>query len=230
MSEIEEGLIKAFQLIISGDPLVFGITLRSLFISGTATVLSALWGIPIALLLGLRNFRGKFLLKGFFNTLIGVPTVVLGLLLYLVLSRSGPLGFLRLLYTPTAIIIGEAVLITPIVVSFSISALESVDPQIVDLARTLGASEDQAFFAVFREAVTGIVLALVASFNRAFAELGVAQIIGGNISNFTSVLTTTIANETAKGNTALSIALGMILLAVLFSITIMVNAFQRRKK
>jgi len=230
LDEITEGLVEALHLIFSGDPVVFGITLRSLYISSTATVISALWGIPIAVFLGLKDFRGKFLVKGIFNTLIGIPTVALGLILYLFFSRSGPIGFLRLLYTPTAIIIGEAVLVTPIVVSFSANALEAVDPEIMDLAKTLGASEDQAFFAVFKEALNGIILATVASFNRAFAELGVAQMVGGNIFYVTNVLTTTIANETAKGNISLSIALAIILLTVVFGINLILNTFTRRRK
>jgi len=231
LNEIIEGLIEALRLIFSGDPIVFGITLRSLYISGTATIISLLWGIPIALLLGLRDFRGKFLVKGIFNALIGIPTVALGLILFLFFSRSGPLGFLRLLYTPTAIIIGEAILVTPIVVSFSANALEAVDPQIMDLAKTLGASEDQAFFAVFKEALGGILLAMVASFNRAFAELGVAQMVGGNLDGFTNVLTTTIATDIVRINgIPTSIALAIILLTVVFGINLIVNAFTRRRK
>jgi len=231
LNEIIEGLIEALRLIFSGDSIVFGITLRSLYISGIATIISLLWGIPIALLLGLRDFRGKFLVKGIFNALIGIPTVALGLILFLFFSRSGPLGFLRLLYSPTAIIIGEAILVTPIVVSFSANALEAVDPQIMDLAKTLGASEDQAFFAVFKEALGGILLAMVASFNRAFAELGVAQMVGGNLDGFTNVLTTTIATDIVRINgIPTSIALAIILLTVVFGINLMVNAFTRRRK
>jgi len=231
LNEIIEGLIEALRLIFSGDSIVFGITLRSLYISGIATIISLLWGIPIALLLGLRDFRGKFLVKGIFNALIGIPTVALGLILFLFFSRSGPLGFLRLLYTPTAIIIGEAILVTPIVVSFSANALEAVDPQIMDLAKTLGASEDQAFFAVFKEALGGILLAMVASFNRAFAELGVAQMVGGNLDGFTNVLTTTIATDIVRINgIPTSIALAIILLTVVFGINLIVNAFTRRRK
>ena len=227
---MSEGIIKAFQLIISGDPTVLDVTLRSLYVSGAAVLIAALWGIPIAVLLGLKDFRGKFFLKGLLNALIGIPTVSLGLILYLVFSRSGVLGFLHMLYSPTVIIIGEALLVTPIVVSFSANALEAVSSEIEDLAKTLGASEDQAFFAVFREALDGVLLATVSSFNRAVAELGVAQMVGGNISGFTSVLTTTIANETDKGNIPLSIALAIILFIVVFGITLTVNFLQRRRK
>jgi tungstate transport system permease protein len=230
LNDLLEGIEKAFQLIISGDPTVLDVTLRSLYISGAAVCIAALWGIPIAVVLGLKKFRGRFFLKGLFNALIGIPTVGLGLILYLVFSRSGVLGFLRMLYSPTAIIIGEALLVTPIVVSFSVNALETVSPEVEDLAKTLGATEDQAFFAVFKEALNGVLLATVSSFNRAVAELGVAQMVGGNISGFTSVLTTTIANETAKGNISVSIALAIILFILVFGITLAVNFFQRRRK
>jgi len=151
--EILDGLVKAFQLIISGDPTLYEITLRSLFVSGTTTLISTLWGIPIAVFLGLRNFRGKFLVKGFFNALIGIPTVALGLILYLIFSRVGPLGFLHILYTPTAIIIGQAILVTPIIVSLATTAIEAIDPEIMNLAKTLGASETQAALAVLKEAL-----------------------------------------------------------------------------
>lgn len=228
--EIIDGLVKAFQLIFSGNSTVLEITLRSLFVSGTATVIAALWGIQIAMVLGLKSFRLKFLIKGLFNALLGIPTVALGLILYLIFSETGPLGFLDILYFPTAIIVGQAILITPIVVSFATNAIEAVNPEIMDLAKTLGASESQASFAVLKEALNGILLAITASFNRAISELGVALMVGGNIAGWTSVLTTTISNETAMGNIALSIALAIILLALVFGINLTINIFQRRRK
>jgi len=231
--EILDGIVRAFQLIVSGDQRIFEITLRSLFVSSAATLFAVLWGIPIALFLGTKNFRGRFFVKSFFNTMIGVPTVGLGLILFLIFSKAGPLGMLRLLYTPTAIIIGEAILILPIIVTFATTAIESVDPEIMSLAKTLGASEDQASFAVLKEALNGIVIAGIASFNRAVAELGIALMVGGNIAGWTEVLTTTISNETAKGNIELSIALGMILLALVFGITLVtlaVSTLRRRRK
>ncbi|MCJ7560292.1 ABC transporter permease, partial [Candidatus Bathyarchaeota archaeon] len=148
MVDILGGIAKALQLISSGDPTLYGIVYRSLFFSGTAIILAALWGTPIAMLIGLRDFRGKTIIKGFFNSLIGIPTVVLGLVLYLIFSNGGPLGFLGLLYTPGAIILGEAVLVTPILVSIATTAIEAVDPEIMNLAKTLGASESQASIAV----------------------------------------------------------------------------------
>jgi len=155
--------------------------------------------------------------------------VALGLILYLFFSNAGPVGFLRLLYSPTAMIIGQAILITPITVSFIISAIESVDPEIRDLAKTLGASETEASIAVLRESMSGVVLAITASFNRAIAELGVVLMVGGNIAGFTSVLTTTIALETSKGEIALAIALAIILLLIVSALTLTVNLIQRRK-
>jgi len=231
--EIVEGLAKALQLIFSGDPRVLEITTRSLFISSAATAIALLWGIPISLALGTRNFRGKLFIKSFFNAMIGIPTVGLGLILYLIFSRAGPLGILRLLYTPAAIIIGEVILILPLIVSLATTAVEAVDPEIISLARTLGASEDQAAYAVLKEAFNGIVVAGIASFNRAIAELGIALMVGGNIAKWTETLTTAISNETAKGNLELSIALGIILLLLVFGITLTtlaLNTFQRKRK
>ena len=231
MNEILDGIVKAFQLIFSGNPTVYDITLRSLLISGAATLIALSWGTPIAMFLGLKNFPGRFLIKGFFNTLIGIPTVALGLILFLFFEKeTGIVGFLHLLYTPTAIIIGEAILITPIIVSFATNAIEAVDPQIMSLAETLGASESQASLAVLKEASNGILLAGTACFNRAIAELGVALMVGGNIAGFTDVLTTAISRETQRGNMAIAIALSIILLILVFGITITVNILQRRRR
>ena len=230
MNEILDGLIKALQLIFSGDPRVIEITLRSLYVSGTATLVATLWGLPIAMTLSLKSFRGRFLVKNIFNTLLGIPTVGLGLILFLLLSKAGPLGFLGLLFTPSGIIIGEAVLVTPIVVSLATTAIEAIDPEIMKQAKTLGASDSQASTTVLREATSSIVLAGIASFNRAIAELGVAQMVGGNIFHTTQVLTTVIANETQIDNIRISIALTIILLAIVFGITLTVNVIQRRRK
>ncbi len=227
--EIIEGLVKAFELIISGNATVIEITTRSVLVSGSATLLSVLWAVPIATALGLYRFKGRFVLKGMFNALLGVPTVTLGLILYLFLSKSGPLGFMGILYDPAGIILGQAILVTPIVVSFIASAIESVDPEIKDLAKTLGASEFEASMAVLKESLSGVVLAITASFNRAIAELGVALMVGGNISGRTSVLTTTIALETNKGNIALGIALAIILLLIVSTLSLSINLIQRRK-
>lgn len=226
MDQILDGIIKAFQLIFSGDPTLYGIVYRSLFFSGVATILAVLWALPIAMLLGLKEFPGKSLVKGFFTAMIGMPTVVLGLVLFLIFSRAGPLGFLGLLYTPGAIMLGEAILITPLIVSIATNAIESVDPEMVNLAKTLGASESQASVTILREAVNGVLFSNVAGFNRAIAELGVALMVGGNIvgagAHSTDVLTTSISTLTARGDFATAIALGVILIIIVFGINLIV--------
>jgi len=228
VTEIIEGLIKAIELILSGNPTVIEITARSLLVSGSATLLSAIWGVPTAILLGLYRFPGKQILKGTFNTLLGIPTVALGLVLYLFFSKAGPLGFLRLLYDPVGIMIGQAILITPIIVSFTASAIESVDPEIRDLAKTLGATEFETSMTVLKESLSGVALAITAGFNRAVAELGVALMVGGNIAGHTRVLTTTIALEIVKGNITLGIAMAIILMLIVAGLSLAINLIQRR--
>jgi len=208
---------------------IFEIAVRAIAVSGAATLLAALWGLPAGVFLGLKSFRGRSIVKGFFNAMLGMPTVGLGLILYLAFSRAGPLGFLHLLYTPLAITLGQAVLITPITVSFVTSTIESVDPEIRDLAKTLGASETQASIAVLRESISGVFLAIIASFNRAIAELGVALMLGGNIRGITRVLTTSIALETTRGELVLGITLTIILLSIVFTLNTLVNLIQRRE-
>ena len=207
---------------------IFQITVRSLYISGTATLLSVLWSLPLGMLIGMKTFPGKQLIKGIFNALIGMPTVALGLILYLLFSRSGALGFLHLFPTPQAIVIGQAILITPIIVSLTASAVESVDPEIKDLAKTLGATEIEASLAVLRESRSGVILAVIASFNRALAELGIALAVGANIRGKTQVLTTVIAMEVNRGEITYSITLMVILLAIVFFINTLTNLLQRR--
>ena len=214
-------------MIVTGDPDLYGIVFRSLFFSGTAVILAILWGTPIALLIALKDFRGKTIIKTFINALIGLPTVVLGLVLFLVFSRGGPLGFLGMLYTPGAIIIGQAILVSPILVSIGVSSIESVDPEIMSLAKTLGASESQAQIAVLKEAFNGIVLSDIASFNRAIGELGVVLMVGGNIAGGglrTDVLTTAISRDTQINEIGLAVALGILLMGIVFTVNIIVVA------
>jgi len=229
MNEILDGIVKALQLIFSGDPTVYGIVFRSIFFSGTAMILATLWGLPIAMLLGLKDFRGKSIIKGFFNTMIGMPTVALGLILFLIFSRAGPVGFLGILYAPAAIILGQAVLVMPIIVSIATEAIEAVDPEIMNLAKTLGASESQASFAVLKEALNGVLLSNTASFNRAIAELGVVLLVGGNIAGTTDVLTTSISRYTNTHDLDLAIALAIILLVIVFGINLAVILIRKSK-
>ena len=225
---IIDGIIKAFQLIFSLDPEVYSITIRSLYVSGLAVIMATIWSLPIAAVLGLKNFRGRKLVRGSFNAFIGFPTVVLGLILFLNFSRKGPLGLFGLLFTPGLISFGQALLITPIIVSFITSAIESTDMDLRDLARTLGSSEIEASIAILKEASGGVILAILAGFNRAFAELGVAMMVGGNIYGSTRLLTTAIALETNRGYIPLSIALGVILVGIVYLFNITISYLRKR--
>jgi tungstate transport system permease protein len=207
---------------------ILDITLRAIIISGGATFLACFWGLPLGIGLGLKKFHGRSFVKVFFSAMMGMPTVSLGLFLYLIFSRSGPLGFLHLLYTPLAIMFGQAVLITPIIVSFVSNTVESVDPEIRDLAKTLGASETQVSIAILNESRRGIILSVISSFNRAISELGVALMIGGNLRGLTRVLTTTIALSTTKAEITMGISLTIILLITVFALNFLVNFIQKR--
>jgi tungstate transport system permease protein len=151
-----------------------------------------------------------------------LPTVALGLILFLIFSKDGPLGFLGLLYTPGAVILGEAILVTPLVITIATSAIEAVDPEMMNQAKTLGASYSQASIAVLKEAANGIIFSNVAGLNRAVAELGVALLVGGNIAGVTDVMTTDISMYTTRGDFALAIALSIILIAIVFGINLII--------
>lgn len=226
---IIDGITQAVHLIAIGDQQVFEITVRSLQTSGMATVIAALVGLPLGIFIGMRSFKGKEFIKTLFNALVGVPTVSLGLFLWAMFSRDGPLGVLDLLYTVPGIAVGEAILVIPIIVSFTASAIEAKDEKLRDLVRTLGASDFETAMAILREAWGGVSLALVSSFNRAFAELGIAMMLGANIRGITRVLTTAISLETAKGEIGLSFALSFILLSVVLSINFVVGYVGRSR-
>jgi tungstate transport system permease protein len=219
-------IVQAFQqainLITSGNPEVYATVYRTIYVSGIGTLLSCLWSIPIAVVLGLYNFRGKWFIKGIFNALIGIPTVALGLLIYLLLSRQGYFGSLHLLYTLNGIAIGQAILVTPIIVSFTANALGSADSQLRDLAKTLGASSFRTNLTLIRETIWSMVLSVTASFNRGFGELGIATIVGGNLLGETRVLTTAIAIEINFGafDVAMAYALILMLIVVVLALTI----------
>jgi len=215
-----EGLKQAIHLIVTGDPELIEITMRSIQVSFYAILMASVVGLPLGTVIGMREFRGKRLVKTIFATLIGTPTVSLGNILFLLLARNGPFGSFELVYTNQGTSIGEALLVIPIVVSFTTSAIESRDVRLRDLSLTLGASELETSIAILREASSAIVLAIVAAFNRAFAELGIAMMIGGNIRGLTRVLTTSISLQTAMGEVGLSLALSIVLMTVVFTLTI----------
>jgi len=227
---IIEAFQKAFELIFTGNSEIFATVYRSLYVSALGTLLACLWSIPIAIILGLYSFRGKWMIKGVFNALIGVPTVALGLLLYLLLSKSGEFGFLGLLYTVNGIAVGQALLLTPIIVSFTSSALGAADIQLRDLAKTLGASSLRTNLMIMRETVWSLALAITAAFNRGFGELGIAMIVGGNIFQETRVLTTSIAVETNLGAFDVAMAYGIILMTIVIAVTLVVNLVEKIRR
>ena len=223
MGDISQGVIQAVDLILTLDPELIEITFRSLYISLGATILAAVITIPLGSLIHFRTFPGKRALITVIQTLYSVPTVVVGLLIYLMISKSGPLGMLGLLFTPEGMILGQTVLILPIMMGFVITALSGVDTTIRDTLVSLGATEFQSIREILRETRYAILGAVILGFGRAISEVGVAMMIGGNIRGHTRVLTTSIALETGMGDFALSIALGIVLLLIALVIVIILN-------
>ncbi|HEC97315.1 MAG TPA: ABC transporter permease subunit [Nitrospirae bacterium] len=228
MNEILSSFIKAFQLIVSLDRNLLEIIFLSLYVSGVAIVIASISGIVCAYVLSFREFPVKGAFVNILNTFMGLPPVVVGLFLYLMLSRRGPLGFMGLLYTPSAMIIAQTVLAFPIIAAMSYSSITSVRPNIRLASLGLGATEVQASIAVVKDARYGIISSVMAGLGRVMAEVGAVLIVGGNIAGYTRVMTTTIALEYDKGNFALAIALGIILLLISLGINSAMYLFQRR--
>lgn len=229
MQYIFEGIAQAFQLLFSLDAHVFSAVWVSLRTSLIAVVFASLVGVPIGFLVATHTFRGKRPVTTLLNTLMALPTVVVGLTVYSFLSRQGPLGPLGLLYSPTAMIIGQFILATPIVAALTLSAVRSTDPRVQETALTLGASRLQTAVTITSEAKFAITAAIIAGFGRVIAEVGSAMMLGGNIKGYTRTMTTTIALETSKGEFGLGIALGIILLIVAFSINLLFQMLQKRE-
>lgn len=228
MSEFVHFFQNALALIAAMDRELVDIVSLSLTVSVSAIVISAVTGIACAYTLFSKKFRLRGLLLSFFNTFMGLPPVVAGLFLYLVLSRKGPLGFLDLLYTPSAMILAQTILAFPIITALSYAAISSVKPNIKLAALGLGATEGQASLAVLNDARYGIMSSVMAGFGRVMAEVGAVLIVGGNIAGYTRVMTTTIALEYDKGNFELAISLGIILLSISLVINSAMYFFQRK--
>ena len=228
MYSITEGLNKAFLLILNLDAELLGIIFLSLKVSGAALLIAVITGLPLGAVTGLTRFPLKGFIVSLTNTFMGLPPVVVGLFLYLLLSRSGPLGFMDLLYSPSAMVMAQSILAFPIAASLSHSAIVSVDPVIRQASVTLGATPFQVTLNIMREARYGIISAVIAAFGRVMAEVGAILIVGGNIAGYTRVMTTTIALETDKGNFELAVALGIILLTISLIINAALHMFQKK--
>jgi tungstate transport system permease protein len=227
---IIDGVAQAIHMIASLNPEVIGITGLSLQVSGTATLLAAAVGIPAGVLIALNDFPLKRVLRSLINTFMGIPPVVVGLFVFLMISRAGPLGTLGVLFTPTAMIAAQFILVTPIITGLSIAAAGAVDRSVIETAVSLGAKRYQTMLLVINEARQALLIAMIAGFGRAIAEVGAVMIVGGDIRWSTRVLTTAIMLETSRGDYSLAIALGLILLAMAFLINLVISYLQGEKR
>jgi len=230
MDLIVEGIKKAFWLLVTFDPEVIGITLLSLRISGTATLVSLLIGISTGTAIGLSKFPGKRFVVSLVNTGMGLPPVVVGLFVTIFLWRNGPLGFLGILYTPTAMIIAQAVIATPIVMGITLAAIQHLPKELHLQILALGATHLQMVWILIKEAKLPLLAAVMAGFGGVISEVGASIMVGGNIKGYSRVLTTATVMETSRGNFDMAIALGIILLVMTYIINLILTQIQQRER
>jgi len=230
MDLIYEGIKQAIILLITLDPEVMRITLLSLKVSGSATIISLFIGISIGTLVALAQFPGKRFVISLINTGMGLPPVVVGLFVTIFLWRSGPFGFLGLLYTPTAIIIAQSVIATPIVMGITLAAMQQLPKKMRLQVLALGATPLQTVWVLIREARLPLLAAVMAGFGGVISEIGASIMVGGNIKGYTRVLTTATVMETGKGNFEVAIALSIILLALAYCINYILTHIQQRER
>jgi tungstate transport system permease protein len=228
MDLILRGARHAFELLLRGDPQVMEIMWLSLRVSGIATLLSLVTGVPLGMLLALRRFPGRTLLLGVINTGMGLPPVVVGLIASIFLWRTGPLGFLDLLYTPSAIVIAQFALAAPVVAGLTAAAIQQLDPRLQIQLAGLGASRLQILRRLLHEARLPLLAAVIAGFGSVISEVGASMMVGGNVLHYTRVLTTATVLETEKGNFDVAIALSVVLLTLTFCVTMVVTTVQQR--
>lgn len=229
MELILQGIIKACELIFSFDPEVLGITLLSLKVSMTATLISLFIGVSIGTAVALNNFYGKRLVISLINTGMGLPPVVVGLFVTIMIWRSGPFGFLEILYTPYAMILAQAIIATPIVMGISLAAMQNLPPNLRLQILSLGASRLQMVWVLVKEARLPLLAAVMAGFGGVISEVGASIMVGGNIKGYSRVLTTATVMETGKGNFDIAIALGIILLIISFLVNLILTQIQQRQ-
>lgn len=228
MDVLGSAVVQALRLLVSGDAEVWQVTLLSLRVSLTATALSLLIGIPLGTWLALARFPGRRLVLAAVNTGMGMPPVVAGLVITIVLWRSGPLGQLRLLYTPAAIVIAQVALALPIVVGLTAAAIQQLEPRLRLQILALGATRVQYLWLLAREARLPLLAAVMAGFGAVISEVGAAMMVGGNIQGQTRVLTTAIVLEASKGNFDTALALGLVLLALVYAVNLALTWVQQR--
>jgi tungstate transport system permease protein len=228
MDLLLDSFLSAISLVVSMDAEMVAIIGVSLKVSCASTVLAALIGVPLGFVVAFGRFSGKHMTITLLNTMLALPTVVIGLFVYAFISRRGIFGPFDLLYTQHAIIIGQVILIIPIIAAFTIAAISRIDERYRQTAMTLGANRRQTAWVVFREARYGIVAAIVAAFGRVISEIGISMMLGGNIKGFTRTMTTFMALEYDKGSFVLAIALGIVLMGISFGMNLLFHFFQGR--
>jgi tungstate transport system permease protein len=228
MEELWQALGKAVELLVTFDAEVMEVSGRSLAIAATSCSITALICLPLGSLIHFSRFRGKRLLVSIIQTLYSIPTVAVGLFVFVLFSSSGPLGGLDLMFTPAVMVIGQVFLVTPVMLGLIIAALNGVDKAISETAVSLGASKFQAAIITLKHARYAVLTAVIMGFGRAIAEVGLALMVGGNIKGFTRTLTTAISLETSKGDIELALALGMVLILVALVINLTLNRLQQR--
>ncbi len=228
MDLIWQGITQAFWLLITGDPEVVRVTLLSLEVSGSATLLSLVLGVPLGMALALSRFPGRHLVVSLVNTGMGMPPVVVGLFVMIMLWRNGPLGLLHLLFTPTAMVIAQLIIAAPMVTGITLAAIGSLNPKLRLQILALGATRWQMLWLLMREARLPLLAAVMAGFGAVISEVGASQMVGGNILGQTRVLTTATVMESSKGNFDVAIALSIILMLVVYGVNLVLTYAQQR--
>ena len=221
---------EALRLLLTGDAELYRIIGRTLAISTAAAALAMLVGIPIGYGLARGRFPGRTMLLSAVNTGMGIPPVVVGLLVWLLLTRSGPLGSLGLIYTKQAMVLAQFVIATPLVVGFTAASVQSLPAELPDLLYTLGAGRLRRLWIIAGEAQLGLLAAIMAGFGAVISEVGASMTVGGNLRGSTRVLTTAIVTETGRGNLPVALALGLLLLALAFSVNLLLTLIQQRQR
>jgi tungstate transport system permease protein len=229
MSDLAQGFAEALRLLGGGDAELWAIVLRSLTISAAATLLAMAVGVPLGYALARGRFRGRTALLALVNTGMGMPPVVIGLIVWLLLTRSGPLGGLDLIYTRRAMVLAQVLIATPLVIGFSAASVQALPPQLPDLLTSLGAGRLRTLWSLSRETKLGLLAAVMAGFGAIISEVGAAMTVGGNLRDSTRVLTTAIVTETSRGNLPVALALGLVLLLLAFLVNLVLTGLQQRR-
>jgi len=229
VTDLASGFAEALQLLVQRDAEVEGIVVRTLLVSCVATLLAMLVGVPFGYLLARRRFPGRTVVLGLVNTGMGMPPVVAGLLVWLMLVRNGPFGSFELIYTVRAMAIAQFLIATPMVMGFTVASIQALPPGLPDLLKSLGASRARTVWLLAREARLGLLTAVMAGFGAVISEVGASMMVGGNLRGQTRILTTAIVTETSRGETERAIALGLILLALAFVVNLFLTRTQQAR-